>query len=397
MMGPMPTTPHATEPVAPYRPVTVFAALGPNPAALAELIWALHRQRGLVACDLFLVVDGRGHDYLQKELAAPGLILDELRQLLGLALGADRIHERVATAPMRAALDDEDPAHADLYNAAIWDVAHKATMQAGSQPVVFGLTAGRRRTMTAMSTMAFQLLARSQDFCLDVRVNDKRAEGGTGFFFPEQQQQELHSRAGEPFLASSVSVHLVDVQVPRLRGLLPEGTLASYATALAAGQAAVDAVAIPQLSIDLGKGEARVDGIVLPLSHSELIWYAALALARRAGDGWVAASDLSGVKVVVAACGAWTEAVKSNPLKKLLGDDTLYKKYDDNAELLADLAKLKADTRKRMKAWCTKHRPSCTALLVPEDKRWKVDGTLAFHQRVVVDKGHIEIVGLPAA
>ena len=387
----------ATAAVAIRRAVTVFAALGPNPASLAELVWALHRKRDLVVTDMFLLVDQRGHDYLHTEVLGVGRAFDELRALLGAPLAPEKIHERVVVAHDGAIADDEDPAFADLYSAAIWQAARDATLHAGHGVVVFGLTAGRRRTMTAMSTMAFQLLARPQDICLDVRVTDKRAEGGSGFFFPEQRQQALASKSGEVFEARDVGVHLVDVQLPRLRGLLSDEALATYASALAAGQAAVDAVAIPLVSIDLVKGDASVDGMVLPLSHSELIWYAALARARRAGDGWIAASDLSDVRIVVAACGAWTEAVKSKPLKKLLGDDTLYKKHDDNAELLADLAMLKADTRKRMKAWCTKHRPSCTALLVPEDKRWKVDGTLAFHQRVVLDKGHIEIVGLPAA
>lgn len=395
MMVKMPF-PIASSPGASVSPVTVFAALGPNPAPLVELVWALHQYRHLVVTDLFLVLDKRGQDYLHKEVLGPGRAFEELSALVGNPIALEKIREHVVVATGEAANDD-DPAFAESYNAAIWKAARDATAQAGHGAVVFGLTAGRRRTMTAMSTMAFQLLARPQDICVDVRVTDKRAEGGSGFFFPQQRRQDLTSKAGEVFAAHDVGVNLVDVQLPRLRGLLADDSLETYAFALAAGQAAVNAVAIPQLSIDLAKGEAQVDGITLPLSHSELIWYAALAHARRAGDGWVATSDLSPLKIVTAACGAWSDAVKSNPLKKLLGDNTLYTKKDAEAELLADLAKLKADTRKRMKAWSTKHRPSCAPLLVPEDKRWKVDGALAFHQRLVLDKGHIEIVGLPAA
>jgi len=370
-------------------PVTVFAALGPNPAPLAELIWGLQRQRAMVATDLFVVVDQRGHDYLQLELLGPGKVLSMLAAILPLPLGDPQLHLHVV--PTTAA--DDDPAFADAYNAVIWQAARDATVHAGDGRVVFGLTAGRRRTMTAMSTMAFQLLARAQDLCLDVRVRDKRAEGGAGFYFPEQPDQIVVSRDGDRFAASDVGVLLIDVQLPRLRGLLTDAALASYASALAAGQVAVDAVAIPRLRIDLRVGTAHVDGALVPLSSSELVWYAALALARTNGEGWIASSDLTHIKAVLAASGAWIDAGKSNPIRWLAGDISAYKSGDVAAdELLGDLKKLRTDTRQRLTTWCTSHRPSALELLRPVMKAWQVDGGRTGHQRIALDSTHIELM-----
>ena len=251
------------------RPVIVVTALGPNPAPLAEMIWALARQRGLRIEALYIVVDSEGELFLRSEFLSRGAALDGLIDCLGLPFDRTQIHCRVVTRPDDSPLDNENPEHADRYNAAIWEAARAAVAHAGNRPVVFGLVAERQRTMTAMSTMAFQLLARRQDACIDVRVTDRRAEGGSGFFYPEQQRQTLTSPSGFPFIAADVQVRLIDVQLPRLHGLLSEAALHTYAAALSAGQAAVDAAEPPYLLVDLATGKASVNGEVLPLSSSE--------------------------------------------------------------------------------------------------------------------------------
>src|SRR5690606_27881582 len=119
-----------------------------------------------------------------------------------------------------------------------------------------------------------QWLARGGDHCLDVRVTDRRAEGGSGFFFPEQPWQALHSRRGEPFLAAQVGIRVVEVALPRLRGLVPPAHRVSYASALAAGQAALDVAALPELRVDVDLGHAHLNGAKLPLSAAELVWLA---------------------------------------------------------------------------------------------------------------------------
>ena len=104
-------------------PVTVFAALGPNPAPLVELIWALHRHRNKRVTKIFVVVDASGNDQLQRELLDADRALHELGQVLGFVPDQSMIHTRVVQAPSGIVLDDDDAAHADLYNSAIWDVA----------------------------------------------------------------------------------------------------------------------------------------------------------------------------------------------------------------------------------------------------------------------------------
>jgi len=249
-----------------------------------------------------------------------------------------------------------------------------------------------------MSTMAYQLLARAQDLCVDVRVTDKRAEGGSGFYFPEQQRQDVGSRKGEPFNVRDVDVQLVNVLLPRLRDLVTADKLVSYAQALGATQAAVDASALPRLVVDLVGGEARVDGVALPLSASELIWYAALALARRDGEGWIRANSLEALRIVADACASldWTESVQSEPIRALLSmaikNATKYE--DDDEALAADLTKLKADTKRRLKTWCTKHRAASLPVLEPKGRRQHEGGSVTFYQRLALPPDRIEIIGL---
>jgi CRISPR-associated protein (TIGR02584 family) len=380
----------------------VFAALGPNPAPLTELLWALAHERRQGVRALFLVVDHAGLDYLQHEVLAPGAALDELQDVLGrVAVGAGlhdlHIETRLVQGQGGAPLDDEDPAHADRYNAAVWEQARAATVAAGDGTVVFALTAGRRRTMTAMSTMAFQLLARAQDVCVDVRVSDPRAEGGSGFFFPTQRAQALTSRAGVPFLANHVRVQLVDVVLPRLRGLLGDHELASYSGALAAGQAAVDAASPPQLVVDLVAGEVRVDGTRVPFSTSEFAWFAALALARRRGDGRIETHDFTTLRQIMTRpdkC-TWVSLV-SDPLSAVLA--SAKGGLVDDTDLALDLAKLKANTRKRMQTWCRAHRPAWEPLLVPLiTKRHHPDTGLTYFQQLPLAGGHVTFVGLSGA
>lgn len=314
-------------------PVTVFAALGPNPAPLAELVWRLGRD-GVVVTDAFVVVDARGLHYLQRELPP---VLDELRALFG---HHTALHHTLVAAPDGVVLDDDDPDHAARYNDAIWTVARAAIAHAGDDDVVFGLCAGRRRTMTAMTSMAFQLLARAHDRCVDVRVTDCRAEGGSGFYFPEQRAQQLVSRDGERFVAADVDIRIVDVQLPRLRGLLTTDALGSYDEALRVGQARVDEVAVPHLTIDLQSGTLTIDNDVVKMSASNVMWIAALAVARlddAEGAGWVSSSSVKQLRRVLAGSSWKKKPLQTKVLKYLLGEEA--DAYDgvDDPDFLVDL------------------------------------------------------------
>ena len=387
----LPTTPATSKTL---QPATVFAALGPNPAPLAELLWALHRQRGLRPTALFLVVDSRGHHFLQRELLGPGAVLHELALLLDLTLPPDAIHLRVVTGPGGAVLDDDDPGHADLYNAAIWDMARAATLQAGDDVVVFALTAGRRRTMTAMSTMAFQLLARAWDLCLDVRVSDKRAEGGVGFYFPEQQQRDIVAKNRDLADARDVAVVLAEVLLPRLSGLLSTTNLSSYAAALQASQSAIDDAAMPTVVVDLVAGKLRVNGVDVGLTGAQLIWYATLAEARQRGDGWLMVTNVEALQAMAVRCeprSSWVTAVKHQTIDAFVGGET----PDHSKRRLANnLSKLRTDTANRIESWCRANHPKWSRFLVPEKDSRLVNGDRRHRQRISIDGRSIVISGL---
>jgi hypothetical protein len=251
--------------------------------------------------------------------------------------------------------------------------------------------------MTALATVTAELLARPADLCLDVRVSDPRVEGGTGFFFPEQMAQMILTPRGL-VRAAEVVVRLVDVALPRLASLLHKEDLVTYAAALEAGQRAIDRGPMPRLTLDLMTGTAHCDAEALPVSESELVWLAALALARigdpEADGGWLAARDVAALRPVLEASAArgWTERVRSRPLRALLGSAGESKVA--SADAVADLAKLRADTRKRMSVWCKQYRPLASALLVPETRRRWDDGALLAEQRIALPSNRIRIVGM---
>ena len=51
--------------------VVIAADLGPNPAPLCELVWALHRQRGMRVRAIHLVVNARTLGWLHAEFLGP--------------------------------------------------------------------------------------------------------------------------------------------------------------------------------------------------------------------------------------------------------------------------------------------------------------------------------------
>ena len=380
----------------PNDAAVLFAPLGPNPAPFSELVWALQRQRGLFVEDAVVVVDREAASFLESELLAEGAALDQLRGVLGdRVVSRERLRVQCVVDHAGELFDDDlAPDAAAAYARHVWEAARAAIALAGDRPVVFALAAGRRRTMTALATVSAELLARPGDLCLDVRVSDPRVEGGTGFFFPEQLAQMILTSRGL-VRAAEVEVRLVDVALPRLASLLQKEDLTTYASALEAGQRAIDRGPMPRLTVDLVTGTARCDAELLPVSESELVWLAALALARRQDPlpdgGWLAARDVDALRGVLAGCASrgWTECVRSRPLRALLADPRASKAATD---AVADLAKLRADTRKRMSVWCKKFRPLATGLLVPQTRRRWDDGSLLAEQRLALPRDRITIL-----
>lgn len=373
------------------RHAVLLTALGPNPAPLIEVVWGLASLRSLLVTDAVVALDHSGDRYLRYELLGGESVLSELHAALGEAsLDESRLRLRVAQRHDGTRLrDDADEGDAQAYHEALFRAAREAIAIAGDKPVVFALAAGRRRTMTAALTSTFQLLSRRHDLCVDVRVSDRRVEGGTGFYFPAQARQRVETDHGD-VQASSVRVELVDVPLPRLRGLLAGNEPTSFADALAATQAAIDLAEPPTMCIDLHKGQLAVDGVHWPVKAARLVWMTTLALARQRGDGWVAASSPL-LAHVAAACAPlpWATSVRCNPVRELMGLPTpaSYRPDDEGLEL----RKLRADTRALVETLAAKHCPRHASLLVPETRRTREHGALTHAQRIALPAGRISI------
>jgi hypothetical protein len=162
------------------RDAIIASELGPNPAPITELIWALRVQRGLRVRRLYLLTNDRGEQYLHELHEALGL----LRQVFG---------EAPSLAPLRFAVDgagqrvegDISPSESAAWMRARWDNLRRAIDDAGEAPVVFAIASNRERSV--LTTGMYTLLARPGDLCLDVRVSEPRVKGARAhFYFPDQ-------------------------------------------------------------------------------------------------------------------------------------------------------------------------------------------------------------------
>jgi CRISPR-associated protein (TIGR02584 family) len=344
--------------------VIIVAELGPNSAPLSELIWALFRQQDRCVEEVFLLVNPRTLGWFQREFLGRHGALEQLHAVLGEAI-VDRecIHTMTVGEPEAPLKDDEQ--QTDMWNAARWMLYRHAIKAAGERPVVFGLIGGSHRTRAATTAVMFQLLARPRDLCLDVRVDREEVKGGTGFYFPEQPRPLWGRAAG--IRPSDVTVSLVHLDLPRLRGLLPPESRGGWLETLAATQSALREAERPRLHIDLIAEEAWVNDARLPLSLSQLIWLAVLARARKQGEGWVDVSDhepLRGVLQQIQPGVTWEKQSHNQALVALREPD------GDPDE--AALRTLRSQTKRRLVQLCQKIPHG--ALLVPEIRTVSCNG-----------------------
>lgn len=374
--------------------VLIVAELGPNPAPLAELIWALFRQRAMRVRAVFLLVNPRTHAWFRREFLSRGGALDQLRQVLGAELLPDDcIHTEAVEDGGTLLRDDEH--HTARWNEARWRLYRRAIEAAGECPVIFGLIGGSHRTRAATTAVMFQLLARPQDRCLDVRVDNDAVKGGTGFYFPEQPDRPLgvmlQARGSRPrhvvIEPASVTVRLVPLELPRLRGLLPPQARDSWGEALSATQVALRQAERPRLHIDLLAETATVNGThLLPLSLSQLCWLAALAWARQqGGEGWVDAADHTPLRHVLERVQPgipWVARRHNKALRGLRSDPT----HDPDE---ASMRTLRAQTRTALRRGVESLPHG--RLLVPELRsRWQ-DGAKQTAQRLPLEGERIRI------
>ena len=365
------------------EPVVLCAPVGPYTARVSSLVWALFRQRGLRVTDAFFVARRRGLQYLYSDILDSGRALDDLRRALGPEIvDHHAVDVRVPRAKDGSLVDgDLEPEHAERFRETLWNAARDAIAVAGDRPVIFGLTGGPESAANAQLSGFFPLLARAQDRLVDVRIADPRVDEEMGFFFPEQRDRELfrgHARVD----AKKVRVDLVDIELPRLAGVVEGNVLTSWDSALRIARARPQS-APPALVVDLDHGQVTIDGVPLPLSTAERLWYAYLASRRgETRDGWVLAGQEGHAEffdfLERARASRWTGSIRTKPLLDLL--DGVFVPDED-------LKNLRGKTVQRVKRWCKKNRPELAALLTPE-----ADGT--GHQRIALPAHRIVVRGL---
>jgi CRISPR-associated protein (TIGR02584 family) len=358
----------------PTDEAVITGDLGPNPAPVVELVWALYSHRGLRTTSLHLVTNDHALRWFHELEDGLG----QLEQVVGWKPEIS-VHEP----PVE---DERTPEESVAWNEVRWTCATEAIAAAADRPVVFGLFAGRRRSMTAGVAQTYQLLARADDLLVDVRVSDRRVEGATGFYFPEQP---------EPTWRDDVDPRTVDVVVaelaaPRLGDRLSDAARASWRTAMAALGTEVPGEPLPTITIAVPTAEGpivHVNGQRLPLTPALATWYLALALARRRGDGWVATDDLSALESAL------------HHVQTLLGqawwhpDTRLFSSIatgDWEVERAGALKKLRSDLRARVNSFGTKQAISGLHLFRPSKRTGHHSGD----QRIALDPTRIHIEGV---
>jgi CRISPR-associated protein (TIGR02584 family) len=286
----------------------LVAAPGGNPAPLVSLVWALHRHWSLRVASAHLLLYRSAERYLQAELLGGARPLEQLRAHLG-----DPGLAQLNLIPVRASdgstlEDDAAPEHQARFVESLWSLVRQVQSHE-PLPVLFGLVGGRRRTLAVDTTAVFQLLGRPMDRLVDLRLDPKYADDPAGgFFFPDQGSPcEVVDPRGRVFQASEVGVSLVEPRLPRLRRLLRQQDLASFAHALEAGEAALERGPLPGVVLELRPRLLRVGDLTIQLSADQMIWYATLGVARQqGGEGWVDVRAEEPLRSVMQACeGFW--------------------------------------------------------------------------------------------
>jgi len=378
----------------PSPSTVVFAALGPNPAPLTELLWQLAQEQASQSYEVHVVVEREARHYLDGELLAPGAALDQLRDVIGPQRIPPITVLEATDAGGDLIEDDAELESREAYTEAVWSGAKRAVEVAGARPLVFGLVAGRRRTMTALQTAVFQLLARPGDRLLDVRVTDPRVEGGTGFFFPAQPQLLVPARHTAEFVeARCVEVILVELDLPRLRALVPPGALTSLKSARQAAARVIQNVAPVHLHLDLHAGQAHADGQHIPLSPSQFVWFAYLCVGMKEGATWIAPNDFEGLRDFLNSLWHlewWSSKIPQGSIFKRLAADDVRDEAD-----LKEVDVWRSKTMRSLRTFAASWGGGMQAI-VPEQRSHKIEGSKARnYHRLSLSPEFIQISGRP--
>ena len=350
--------------------------LGAHPGPLFALVHAVCSEPEAVVDRVFVVVGERGQVRLEQAARDDW---DSLRRSVGgRCPGWAHVDVRVAGA------GDETPDGTAAIGEAVWQALGEALRS--EAPVVCALGGGRHRAVAATVTSIFALRARQRDVLVDVRFDDRDAERHTGFLFPGQRAARLPRAGGGTLVAASVGVRLDHVPVPRLRRIVGDDRPGNFSTAMTVGQRALDAMALPELVVDLAVPQVSVDGIVVSgLSAADVLFIAALAVARQDvdDDGWWP-SDVEEPFLNICALvrhHEWCSDVQSDVVRWGLGQA---KPPGGNA-----LSQWRSRALSRLRTFVKKSMPHWERVLVPTRK---VRHKTACH-RLPLDPAHIRIEG----
>lgn len=205
----------------------LLATTGESPQVVTETLFALHQEHQPWPDALYLITTSRGQSKAREGLLERGhlaRLCDELGVKQPLF---DNSHILVVPDANGVPVDDarslED--HEALANFIMTQVRN---LTADPQQSVHASLAGGRKTMTFYLGYAMSLLGRQQDRLSHVLVS-KGYESLADFWYPSQQQGQLHDRQGAPLLtaegkpliASAATVTLAPIPFVRHRQSLP--------------------------------------------------------------------------------------------------------------------------------------------------------------------------------
>jgi hypothetical protein len=361
----------------PPRDVHVFAPLGSNPAQLTALTWALARERRMRVVGARLVLFARGAHFLADELLGDRGGLSQLHDVLGgdhLPRGSLRwcVPERGRGRPLE---DDDDAEGQRLFGDAALREARACLHDAGDLPVVFALVGGRRRTLTVLTTLVAQYLARPGDHVVDLRFEPRDAETPGRFFFPEQRDQRALASKGGAVRPQDVTVRAIDVALPRLRAFTTSVPARTFEELLSGGQSAIDAAAPLRLRLDLQSASSSAlhvdrehDSLRIVLTAPERVVIGAMVRsAKRARDGWFEPlSPERGAFVRLIRELPWTRDVRHAALQYV------HRSHDDALDAQERLSQTRSRLVRKLREHATRDGDPRLAALVPElDRKTK--------------------------
>ena len=265
----------------------LLAVTGMSPQVVTETVYAL-AVKGTpvwIPDQIHLITTGTGAKQAQLSLLSesPGWF-HRLRKDYGLPeIRFDSSHIHAIRNHAGQILDDiRTPADNDAAADFITEVVRQLTADPTSS--VHASIAGGRKTMGFYLGYALSLYGRPQDHLSHVLISEP-FEGQPDFFYPTPYETVIQVGRDKKVSvdAREARVELASIPFVRLREGQPRFLLEGRARFSESVAAAQRAVLPPTLSFDMAKSRLLAGGIEVPMSPSELAFYA--MLARRAKNG----------------------------------------------------------------------------------------------------------------